>query len=161
MVTNGRPAWQPSSCKRFGSAIKPRTLIYTDINNKAWYMESLSSPDITVIQAVINGKSTLLLSVYLDINWIQVIPKELHKVMRYAEDKSLGILIAADTNCHSSLFGPSTNKRGEQLELFIARYKLHIENNSHIPTCESRGAATCIPHNFVQLFWYNLYPVYV
>ena len=64
--------------------------------------------------------------------------------MRYAEDKSLGILIAADTNCHSSLFGPSTNKRGEQLELFIARYKLHIENNSHIPTYESRGAATCI-----------------
>ena len=101
MVVNGRLAWQPNSCKRFGFTNKPRTLIYTDINSKAWYMESLSSPDITVIQAVINRKSTLLLSVYLDINWIQVIPKELHKVMRYAEDKSLGILIAADTNCHS------------------------------------------------------------
>ena len=144
MIINSRPTWQPSSCKRFGFASKPRTLIYTDMNSKAWYIESLSSSDITVIQTVINGKSTLLLSVYLDINWIQVIPKELHKVMKYAEDKGLGILIAADTNCHSSLFGPSTNKRGEQLELFIAKYKLHIENNSHIPTYESRGAATCI-----------------
>ena len=42
------------------------------------------------------------------------------------------------------MFGPSTNKRGEQLELFIAKYKLNVENNSHIPTYESRGAETCI-----------------
>ena len=97
MVVNGRPAWQPNSCKRFGYVNK---LIYTDNNSKAWYMESLSGPDITVIQTTINRKSTLLLSVYLDINWIQVIPKELHKAMKYAEDKNLGILIAADTNCH-------------------------------------------------------------
>ena len=144
MVINGRPAWQPSSCKRFGVNNKPRTLIYTITTSKACYMESLSSPDITVIQTCINRKSTLLLSVYLDKNWIQVIPKELHRVMKYAEEKRLGILIAGDTNCHSSLFGPSTNKRGEQLELFIAKYKLQIENNSHIPTYESRGAATCI-----------------
>ena len=49
MVVNGRPAWQPNSCKRFGVAIKPRTLIYTDMNSKAWYIESLSSPDITCL----------------------------------------------------------------------------------------------------------------
>ena len=76
MVVNGRPAWQPNSCKRFGVTHKPRTLIYADINSKSWYIESLSGPDITVIQAVINRKSTLLLSVYLDINWVQVIPKD-------------------------------------------------------------------------------------
>ena len=64
--------------------------------------------------------------------------------VKYAEDKGLGIIIAAETNCHSSIFGPTTNKRGEQLELFIVRYKLHVENNSHIPRYESRGAATCI-----------------
>ena len=144
MVANGRLAWQPSSCKRFGWTSKPRALIYIDNNNKAWYMESLSSPDVAVIQTIINRESTLLISAYLDINWIKVIPKELLKIMKYAEDKNLGILIAADTNCHSSLFGPSTNRRGEQLKLFIAKYKLHIENNSHIPTYESRGAAICI-----------------
>ena len=68
----------------------------------------------------------------------------MHKAVKYAEDKRLGIIIAADTNCHSSLFGPSTNKRGEQLELIIAKYKLNVENNSHTPTYESRGAATCV-----------------
>ena len=68
----------------------------------------------------------------------------MHKVLRYAEDKRLGIIIGADTNCHSTLFGPSSNKRGEQFELFIAQYKLNVENNSHIPTYESRGTGTCI-----------------
>ena len=144
MVTHGRAAWQPSSCKRFGVQSNPRTLIYTDINRQASYVESLSTPDITVIQITLNRKSTLLVSVYLDITWVKVIPDSLHKVLRYAEDNRLGILIAADTNSHSSLFGPSTNRRGEQMELFIAKYKLTVENNSHIPTYESRGAATCI-----------------
>ena len=52
--------------------------------------------------------------------------------------------LAADTNCHSTIFGPNTNKRGEQLEIFIAKFKLNIENNCHTPTYESRGAKTCI-----------------
>ena len=73
-----------------------------------------------------------------------VVLRRLHRVLRYAENNRLSILIAADTNSHSSLFGPSTNKRGEQIELFIAKYKLTVENNSHIPTYESRGAETCV-----------------
>ena len=146
MVIHGRAAWQPTSCKKFGVQKDPRTLIYTDINRPAWFVESLSNSDITVVQTTINNRSTLLVSLYLDITWIKVIPDSLQKVTRYAEDKRLGIIIAADTNCHSSLFGPSTNKRGEQLELFIAKYKLNVENNSHIPTYESRGAETCRCH---------------
>ena len=144
LVVNGKPSWQLTSCRHFGVLTKPHTLIYTDNTTQAWFIESLSTPDITAIQTTINKRSTLLLSVYLDINWINVIPKDLHKAVQYAEDKGIGIIIAADTNCHSSLFGPTTNKRGELLELFIAKYKLHVENNSHIPTYESRGAATCI-----------------
>ena len=65
-------------------------------------------------------------------------------MLDYAKEKGLGILLGADTNSHSCTFGPDTNKRGEQLELFIAKHNLHIENNSHTPTYESRGAKTCI-----------------
>ena len=121
MVVHGRAVWQPTSCKRFGVQINPRTLIYTDSDRQAWFVESLSNSDITVIQTCINKRSTLLVSVYLDITWIQVIPDALQKVVKYAEEKRLGIIIAADTNCHSSLYGLSTNKRGEQIELFIAK----------------------------------------
>ena len=103
MVVKERAAWQPNSCKKYGVQKKPRTLIYTDNNRPAWFVETLSNSDITVVQTTINKKSTLLVSLYLDITWIQVIPDALHKVLRYAEDKRLGILIAADTNCHSTL----------------------------------------------------------
>ena len=48
MVIHGRAAWQPTSCKKFGVQRNPRTLIYTDINRPAWFVESLSNSDITV-----------------------------------------------------------------------------------------------------------------
>ena len=107
-------------------------------------MESLSTRDITVVQTKIRGNSTLLLSVYLDITWLKLIPDKLQQILTYTEEKGLAILLAADTNCHSSTFGPDTNKRGKQLELFIAKHNLTIENNSHAPTYESRGSETCI-----------------
>ena len=61
MVTHGKAVWQPSSCKRFGAHNSPRALIYTDMNRKAWFVESLSTPDIAVIQTSLSGKSTCLL----------------------------------------------------------------------------------------------------
>ena len=48
MVIHQRAAWQPTSCKKFGIQKNPRTLIYTDLNRPAWFVESLSSPDITL-----------------------------------------------------------------------------------------------------------------
>ena len=71
MVIHERAAWQPTSCKKFGVQRNPRTLIYTDINRPAWFVESLSNSDITVIQTTINNRSTLLVSLYLDITWIK------------------------------------------------------------------------------------------
>ena len=62
--------------------------------------------------------------------------------MRYAFKCSISVYI--DPNAHSTSFGPDTNKRGEDLDLFIAQYKLDIANCSHVPTFESRGAKTCI-----------------
>ena len=75
---------------------------------------------------------------------IKVVPESLHKLLTYAENKGLGLILGRDSNCHSKLFGPTSNKRGENLELFIAKYNLQIENNCHMPTYESRGAKTCI-----------------
>ena len=107
-------------------------------------METWSSKDVAVVQTKISNKSTLLISAYFGITSVQVIPEALHKALIYANSKNLGVIIAADTNCHSSTFGPDTKKRGEQLELFIVQYNLQVENNSHDPTYESRGAAICI-----------------
>ena len=58
--------------------------------------------------------------------------------------KKLGLLIGMDSNCHTTLFGPDTNKRGEVLEDFIAASGLCTENIGHNPTYESRNSQTCI-----------------
>ena len=38
------------------------------------------------------------------------------------------ILLCLDSNCHSSSFGPTDNKRGDILDEFITTYNLEIEN---------------------------------
>ena len=40
----------------------------------------------------------------------------------------MGIIIGADTNCHSNLFGEDTNKRGRDFEEFVIENALAIEN---------------------------------
>ena len=48
------------------------------------------------------------------------------------------------SNAHSTSFGPDTNKRGELLDLFIAKYGLDIENRGNTPTFCGRGGVTFI-----------------
>ena len=67
------------SCKKYNHS-KNRTAIYTD-NTHAWYIKSLSTGDITVIQIKIKNRSTMVISCYLDIILKEVIPKELDKAV--------------------------------------------------------------------------------
>ena len=61
MVTGNRAVWQPNSCKKFSTQVDPRTMIYTSNKRQAWYMESLSNRDLTVIQTKIYKKDVLLI----------------------------------------------------------------------------------------------------
>ena len=110
----------------------------------AWYIESLSTRDITVIQTKIKSRETLIASVYLDITLKEVIPDSLTAVMKYAKDKRLAILLCIDSNCHSSSFGTDDNKRGEVLDDFIAVHNLKIENKGTEYTFETTLASTII-----------------
>ena len=74
------------------------------------------------------NRSTMVISCYLDINIKDIIPPELHKALYYAQQQGLAVIIGMDSNAHSSSFGNTTNKRGDQLDLFIAHHKLDIEN---------------------------------
>ena len=86
----------------------------------------------------------MVISVYLDINLKEVIPNEMNKALNYAQQHGLAVIIGMDSNAHSSSFGTTTNKRGEQLDLFIAHHKLDIDNQGHTPTFQARGAATIL-----------------
>ena len=84
---------------------------------------------------------------YLDINKA-VVQEWLDKIIKYATDKEVELMIGADTNCHSNLFGEDTNKRGRDFEEFVIENALEIENIGTIPTFETIRAgkkmATCI-----------------
>ena len=97
MTDKNRAILQPNSCQIFCKGKNPRASIYLSTSIKAWYMESLSTPDMTVVQMKLNNRSTLIVSVYMDINNKDVIPDELEKVMDYVNQKGLAIIIGADT----------------------------------------------------------------
>ena len=92
-VYGSKHARQPKSCKIFCCDKNPRAAIYLSKNLIAWYIESLSTRDITVIQTKIKSRETLIVSVYLDITLKEVIPDSLTAVMKYAKDKRLAILL--------------------------------------------------------------------
>ena len=77
MMHRNKLSLQPHSCKKYNHSIKPRTVIYTDMNTQAWYIESISTK--------IKNRSTMIISCYLDINIKEVIPRELNKALDYAQ----------------------------------------------------------------------------
>ena len=64
--------------------------------------------------------------------------------MTYAQDNGLAVILGMDSNAHCTSFGTSNNKRGEFLDLFIARHKLDIGNQGTTPTFQAIGASTIV-----------------
>lgn len=111
---------QPNSCKKYYVGKKPQAVIYTDKNQDSWLVESLSTPNMVVIQTKIETQEVLIASSYLDINNDNVITKELEGLVEYPAAKQWGLIIGMDSNCHSVIYGLETNSRGEKLEEFMA-----------------------------------------
>ena len=143
-VHGGKHARKPLSCTVYTSKSTPRTAIYTSNALNCWYIEALSNADCTVIQTKINNRQTVIASIYLDIKDDTVTPQWLHKLLEYTQTRGTALLLCIDTNCHSSSFGPETNKRGEKLDEFIATYHLNIENVGSEYTFETSNAHTVI-----------------
>ena len=135
---------QPNTVQRFGKSICPRTCIYTDMNTNAWFLEVLSTKDITAIQVCIQKQQVLVVSAYLDSADSTVWSREMDNVVEYADGKNLGLIICTDSNCHSTLFGPDTNTRGKKFEEAVAGHNLVVENIGHVPTFHGGKARTCI-----------------
>ena len=69
----------------------------------------------------------MIASIYLDRNNEVVQPWQ-RKIMEYRQHKGYAMSIAAYSNCHSTLFGHETNKRGEILEEFFTTNRPFLEN---------------------------------
>ena len=125
---------QPNSVQRFGKSICPRTCIYVDAKTDAWFLEDLSTKDITAIQVSILKQHMVVVSAYLDGTDPAVWSPKMEAVVEYADNRNIGLIICLDSNCHSTLFGPDTNSRGRKFEEAIASHNLNVENIGHTPT---------------------------
>ena len=55
-------------------------------------------------------------------------------VVRFCQEKQIPLILGADTNAHSTNWGPDQNPRGDDFDDFITRNQLHILNDGLKPT---------------------------
>ena len=115
----------------------PRAGIITSAGVMISAMESWCNRDCAVALTKIGGVQTILISLYLDITKA-VQPKWLDDLMTMIEKKKLPLIMGIDSNAHSSMYGPSTNARGDAFEDFVLQYGLKVENVGTTPTFEVR-----------------------
>ena len=114
----------------------PRACIFSSKNIKIHEINELKTRDITVGLNKLEGKSTVIVSLYLDIT--QPIEPLIEPVLNYCHQHGYGVLIGADTNAHHTDWGLDTNERGKQLETIVDKYGLTIHNQGRLPTYESK-----------------------
>ena len=136
---------QPNSVQKFAAKGLPRAAIYISKNTPAWFIEYLSNKDlVVVVQIKIDQQDELVVCAYMDIKNRTLETPDLTKVLDFASERGLGMIIGMDSNCHSTLVGPKENQKGYLFDELIANNNLIIENVGHSPTYESRGNKTCI-----------------
>jgi len=132
------------TCATMLGNIRPRAAIFISNNLKFTELKEFSSADCAVAVGKIGGKMTVISSIYMDIENTNVIPEQVHALIHYATTNKYAILLAIDTNAHSSLYGPDTNSRGTKMEEFIVNNNLVIENKINKPTFQSTRAESYI-----------------
>ena len=141
----------PSNAKLFPTQTvnhRPRAALLIHTSITATELPQLQTRDIACVMAVVDKKRMILCSTYFDITNRAVIPEGLARVVGYADENKLPLIIGADTNSHSILFGPDSNRRGDILDEFIASKDLQIENLGHQPTFQTQRARSCIDVTF-------------
>jgi ribonuclease HI len=121
--------------------LQPRAAIWSSSNVDLWLNMQFSNRDIvTAIWNIEHEKQVYIASVYCDINY-EPISTELRKLVEHCHSRSIPLLIAADTNAHSTLWGSNKdNDRGRTFEEFIIENSLLCLNQGAVPTFDcSRG----------------------
>ena len=124
--------------------IRPRSCIYyhKSLQDKLWYMDTLTTPDCTTIQTKINNTPTLLVSCYMDGNDTECPPQAFKKVVEYAKTHNMALIAGTDANAHntywhSNVVDKKRADRGNSLLDFIVKEKLTVENEGTTPTFDN------------------------
>ena len=112
---------------------QPRAAIFCSNNLLMTELTQLNHRDMAVGLIKLDNKDVMIISLYCDIKEDPV-PEFSKTALDYGEKGGYSILLGADTNAHSSLWGHETNHRGSRFEDFIQDYDLNYtmsEGTSH------------------------------
>ena len=98
-------------------------------------LDNLCNKDCAVAQLSTQQGTMIVASIYLDIN-LTPSPDWLDTLVWYADNKGCRLVIGVDSNAHSQLYGPDTNRRSEVFEEVILAHGLYVENIGIAPTFE-------------------------
>ena len=122
---------------------KPRAAIFTSKSIPIQEISNLSHRDLVVGLIKCGTKQTAIISAYMDIK-NKPITDQLQAALDYCKNKGYGIMLTADTNSHSKIWGNETNTRGEKWEELIETERLLVHNQGRIPTFESKNGKSII-----------------
>ena len=103
----------------------PRASITTSNRLQMAEISELKHRDLAAGLVTLEGKKTVVISVYLDITQDPV-PEHLVKAINYCKQKRFSILIGMDSNAHSDIWGHNNNRRGNELVDYIVQEGLEI-----------------------------------
>ena len=117
----------------------------------------LTSHDCSAV-LIQNGESHIVLaSFYFDITHKIEDHPSLKKILKFAKDKKIPLLIGTDTNAHSGLwYSPSNNPRGDTFEDIILSNDLFVLNNNSAFTFVSGRGMSHIDVTLTNTLGYNL-----
>jgi hypothetical protein len=100
---------------------------------------------VIIIQDKTKDRTLCIVSAYLDINYSPAVGKNIQDTVSESEALNWDLLVAADSNSHSTTWGSATqNPRGSDVEGFIATNDLALQNVGNAFTYVSSRYQTII-----------------
>ena len=134
------------------SSLTPRSAIYASKDLHLWPMPEFTAKDITTCLWLTHQDhlpKVIIASVYMDHTDLKVWPDTLTKLLRYCRSGRHKLILAADTNGHSSLWGSEdTNTQGKAIEELVFLNNLAILNVGNHPTFYNRRCSSIIDVTF-------------
>ena len=131
-----RASLAPERFNRLGGAPYQKRLHMEEITE-------LSNRDLAAGLVTLEGKKTIILSIYLDITK-DTIPDFLSKAIDYCKARRYAILMGIDSNAHSDIWGHSNNKRGHELVDYIIQEGFELHNTGKTYTYECNAGKSVI-----------------
>ena len=123
---------------------RPRACIYYHkcLQDKLWFMDTLTTKDCTTIQTSIDNTPSLFVSCYMDRLDPDCPPQAFKKAVEHARKHNMAFIAGTDANAHNTLWSSTTmdkkgTDRGNSLLEYIAREKLMVENVGDTPTFDN------------------------